>query len=65
MKFRVGEMVQVKVNGSPYLHHQGKIGTIIERKERLERTGINKSYKIKIDGYGEWGYTEESLKRLS
>lgn len=70
MKFKIGETVRIKpVKGlEGYQHCVGKVGTIIERKERLIDTykyTIDKTYKIKIEGDGEWGFLEVELERIS
>lgn len=68
MKFKIGETVRIKpVKGlEGYQNFVGKVGTIVERKERLTyKYTIDKTYRIKIEGKGEWGFLEVELERIS
>lgn len=68
MKFKLGEMVRIKPlkEFEGFQHCVGKVGTIVERKERLTYNyTIDKEYRIKIEGDEEWGFCEEELERIS
>lgn len=68
MKFKIGETVRIKpIKGlEDYQDHVGKAGTIVERKERLTyKYTVDKTYRVKIEGNGEWGFLEEELERIS